>query len=240
MSRLKKNWTQAAALMIFMVLLLAGCTTFDACAYMQAILDVSYRNETEDYMELTGATQEDADKIFQNNLDATMHEFHTAELSEELEESYRSLFEKTVKQVKYTVGEAAEGEGDGYTIDVSVEPILLFDNTYEEFQKKAEEYAAEISNNVMKGEEMPSDEEIQNQIYQTYYEVLTEELDAGLTYGEAKNITVHINKTEEGIYEIPEKDLRTLDQAMISQKKLEKESQKEAKEESGKTPEKIE
>ena len=74
MSRLKKNWTQAAALMIFMVLLLAGCTTFDACAYMQAILDVSYRNETEDYMELTGATQEDADKIFQNNLDATMHE----------------------------------------------------------------------------------------------------------------------------------------------------------------------
>ena len=117
-----------------------------------------------------------------------------------------------------------------------MEPILLFDNTYEEFQKKAEEYAAEISNNVMKGEEMPSDEGIQNQIYQTYYEVLTEEL----TYGEAENITVHINKTEEGIYEIPEKDLRTLDQAMISQKKLEKESQKEAKEESGKTPEKIE
>lgn len=70
--------------------------------------------------------------------------------------------------------------------------------------------------------------------------MLTEELDAGLTYGEAENITVHINKTEEGIYEIPEKDLRTLDQAMISQKKLEKESQKEAKEESGKTPEKIE
>ena len=48
------------------------------------------------------------------------------------------------------------------------------------------------------------------------------------------------NNGEEGIYEIPEKDLRTLDQAMISQKKLEKESQEEAKEESGKTPEKIE
>ena len=170
-------------------------------------------------MELTGAAQEDADAIFQNNLDATMHEFQTAELSEELEESYRSLFEKTVKQVKYTVGEAVEEE-DGYTVDISVEPILLFDNTYEEFQKKAEEYAAEISNHVMEGEEMPSDEEIQDHIYQTYYEVLTEELEAGLTYGETENITVHIHKTEDGVYEIPDEDLRALDQAMISRKKL--------------------
>ena len=37
-------------------------------------------------MELTGATEEEANEIFQNNLDATMHEFHTADLSEELEE----------------------------------------------------------------------------------------------------------------------------------------------------------
>lgn len=223
MSRLRKSWTRAAVLMAVMSVLLGGCTKFDACAYMQALLDVSYRNETEGYMELTGAAQEDANEIFQNNLDATMHEFHTAELSEELEESYRSLFEKTVKQVKYTVGEAVEEE-DGYTIDISVEPILLFDKTYEVFQKKAEEYAAEISNQVMKGEEMPSDEEIQDHIYQTYYEVLTEELEDGLTYGEAESITVHICKTEDGVYEIPDEDLRALDQAMISREKLEKEN----------------
>lgn len=223
MSRLKKSWTRAVALVGVMSVLLGGCTKFDACAYMQALLDASYRNETEDYMELTGAGQEDANEIFRNNLDATMHEFHTAELSPELEENYRSLFEKTVKQVKYTVGEAVEEE-DGYMIDISVEPILLFDNTYEVFQKKAEEYAAEISNNVMKGEEMPSDEEIQNHIYQTYYEVLAEELEGDLSYGEAESITVHIYKTEDGIYEIPEEDLRTLDKAMISRKKLEKDS----------------
>ena len=89
MSRLKKNWMQAAALVTVMTVLLGGCTAFDACAYMQAILDVSYKNETEDYMELTGATEEEANEIFQNNLDATMHEFHTADLSEELEDLMR-------------------------------------------------------------------------------------------------------------------------------------------------------
>lgn len=243
MNRLKKNWMRAAALVTAMTVLLSGCTAFDACAYMQAILDVSYKNETEDYMELTGATEEEAKEIFQNNPDATMHEFNTAELSEELEESYRTLFEKTVKQVKYTVGEAADAEGGGYTIDISVEPILLFDNTYDEFQKKAEEYAAEISNRVMNGEEMPSDDEIQNHVYQTYYDVLTEELDAGLAYGEAKNITVHINKTEEGVYEIPEEDLRALDQAMISQEKLgqgNREAVKNEKNNKNETAEKLE
>ncbi len=220
MSRLKKSWMRTTALLAGLVILLGGCTKFDACAYMQAILDVSYKNETEDYIEITGATQEEADEIFQKNLDATMHEFNTADLSEELEKNYRSLFEETVKQVKYTVGEAAEGEEDGYTVKIAVEPILLFDDTYEEFQRKAEEYAADISNNVMNGGEMPTDDEIQNQVYQTYYDVLTEELNAGLTYGEAENITVHICKTEEGVYEIPEEDLRALDQAMISQEKI--------------------
>lgn len=220
MGKLKKSRIRTASLLTGLMILLGGCTKFDACAYMQAILDVSYKNETEDYMELTGASQEEANEIFHKNLDATMHEFHTADLSEELEENYRSLFEETVKQVKYTVGEATEGDGDNYTVEIAVEPILLFDDTYEEFQKQAEEYAAEISNDVMNGGEMPSDEEIQNHVYQTYYDVLTEEMNTGLTYGEAENITVHINKTEEGVYEIPEEDLRALDQAMISQEKI--------------------
>lgn len=220
MSRMKKSWTRTVALLTGLTMLLWGCTTFDACAYMQAILDVSYKNETGDYIEITGATQEEADEIFRKNLDATMHEFNTADLSDELEESYRSLFEETVKQVKYTVGEAVKGEGDDYTVEIAVEPILLFDDTYEEFQKKAEEYAAEISNDVMNGGDMPSDDEIQDHVYQTYYDVLTERSNAGLTYGEAENITVHISRTEEGVYEIPEADLRALDQAMISQEKI--------------------
>lgn len=220
MSRLKKSRIRTAALLTVLMILLGGCTKFDACAYMQAILDVSYKNETEDYIELTGATQEEANEIFYKNLDATMHEFNTADLSEELEESYHSLFEETVKQVKYTVGEATEGDGADYAVEIAVEPILLFDDTYEEFQRQAKEYAAEISNDVMNGGKMPSDEEIQNHVYQTYYNVLTEELNTGLAYGEAENITVHINKTEEGVYEIPDEDLRALDQAMISQEKI--------------------
>lgn len=220
MGRRKRTWIQMLALLAGMAAMLSGCTTFDACAYMQAILDVSYKNQTESYMEITGATQEEADAIFQKNLDAAMHEFSATELPQDLEENYRLLFEDTVKQVKYTVGEAEEGENHSYTVEVAVEPILLFDDTYEEFQNKTEEYASEISNDVMNGEEMPSDDEIQNQVYQTYYEVLQAGLSNGLAYGDARSITVHINRMEDGSYEIPDEDLRAIDQAMISQEKL--------------------
>lgn len=200
--------------------LLAGCTKFDACAYTQAILDVSYKNQTEDYMDITGASQEEADAVFQKNLDTTMQEFKTIELPEELEADYRILFEDTVKQVKYAVGEAQESEDGGFTVDVSIEPLLLFDDTYEEFQAKAEAYAEGITNDVMNGADMPSEEEIQENIYRIYYEVLRAGLNAGVHYGTAENITVHIKKTEDGIYEIPAEDIQTLDAVMISQEKL--------------------
>lgn len=61
-------------------------------------------------------------------------------------------------------------------LELTVEPMLLFDDTYEEFQNKAEEYAKGVTDSVMKGAEMPKDTEIQNRIYQMYYEILREEL----------------------------------------------------------------
>lgn len=217
---MKKNRIGAVGLLLAVIIMLGGCTRFDAAAYTQAVLDVSYKNQTESYIELTEASAEDAETIFQKNLDATMEAFKSMKLSDELEKNYRNLFENIVKQVKYTVGEAAETEEGNYTVDVTVEPITLFDDTYEEFQKKAEEYAAGITNAVMNGEAMPSDEEMQASVYQIYYEILKAGLDSGVKYGEPETVTMHINKTEDKTYEVAEEDIRALDEKLISQKKL--------------------
>ncbi|MCI8836394.1 MAG: hypothetical protein HFH24_13745 [Ruminococcus sp.] len=220
MSKTKRKKLCLAGLLIGVMFLLSGCTAFDACTYTQAVLDVSYKNQTEDYMEITGASQEEADEIFQRNLDTTMQDFKSMELSGELEENYRKLFEEIIKQVNYTVGEAVKEENGDFTVDVEIKPVLLFDDTYEEFQKKSEEYAASITSDVMEGAEMPSDEEIQAKVYQIYYEVLQAGLEAGPHFGETEKVTVHIQKTEDGVYEIPSEDLKTLDASMISQEKL--------------------
>ena len=53
---------------------------FAAGEYVQAVLDTSYKNETDQYVEITGIPKEEAEKIFENNLYATMAGFEDSEM----------------------------------------------------------------------------------------------------------------------------------------------------------------
>ncbi len=217
MEKRKKRLVVAIVILnVFMIL--GGCSKFDAGVYAQAVLDASYKNQTEHYIELVEVDKKDADAIFQKNLDTTMEEFKTEKLSEELEHDYRALFEAIIKQVKYTVGKSEKEKDGSYAVEISVKPMTLFDDTYQNFQKKAEEYATEVTNSVMNGATMPTDEEIQEHVYRLYYEILKAELDAGVKYAKAESLIIHVVKKEAGGYEINRKDLQVLDGKLISRK----------------------
>ena len=139
---------------------------FDPVRYVQAVLDVSYKEETEEYSKMTGTSRKEAEAVFEKNLDVTMEKFHSSAISET-------------------------------------------------FQSKAEEYAQSITNEVMKGMEIPSEEEMQGQVYQIYYDVLNEALQEGIRYGNKKKLKLHVEKGEDGAYEIREKDRRKLDQLLV-------------------------
>lgn len=138
MNRKRKIW--AVLLTATALVLLGGCgKKFDASGYTKALLDVSYKNETEKYIELTGSSKEAAEEIFENRMDVTMEGFDSMDFPSELEDKFRTLFESLTKNVKYTVGEALEDENGSFTVDVSIEPVTLFDDTYDEFQKQAKD-----------------------------------------------------------------------------------------------------
>lgn len=216
-----KSRKQMAVVISFCIcVLLCSCSSFDASGYVKAVLDSSYKNQTETYIELTGITEEDAQKIFQNNLDVTMQAFKSEKLSAELEMQYRELFGQILKQVKYSVGEAQKEKDGSYKTIVTIEPITLFDDTYHSFQAEAEVYAKSITDAVMNGEPMPSDEEIQEQVYQLYYDILKNAMDSGVEYGTAEKLELHIEKKDRKTYEIRKEDLQTLDGKLISRKLL--------------------
>lgn len=217
---------RTAVIVTMACMMFGGCSRFDAGAYAQAVLDAAYKNQTESYIELTETTKEEADAFFQKRLNATMEEFKAEKLSSELEDDYKNLFEQIMKQVKYTVGESRKEEDCSYSVDVSVEPVTLFDDTYQSFQKKAEEYAASVTERVMNGEEMPADEEIQEEVYKLYYEILKTELEAGVKYGDARELTLHIIRKEDGNYEINSEDLRALEEKLISRKVIAEDAEK--------------
>ena len=188
---------------------------FDPEAYVQAVLGVSYKKQTEEYEEITGVPEDEAEAVFEENLDAAMAEFESSPMPEELRPQYRELFGEIAMQVSYTVGETQKEEGGSYAVQVMVKPLTLFADTYDAFQQRAEEYAGQVTDSVMQGGEMPSDEEMQSQVYQIYYDVLSEALDAGLLYGEAQETVLHVRKNEDGEYEIDAEDMKTLDGLLI-------------------------
>ena len=183
----KKRGIVSILILSMAVMMLSGCARkFDASGYTKAVLDVCYKGETEQYMKLT------------------------------LQASYKEFFEDLAKNVKYTVGEAVPDKKGNFTVDVSVEPITNLQDTYEEFMTKTEEYTTQVSNDIINGGETPSEQEMQNKVFEIYYNILRTSIDAGINYGEAQTVTMHVNKGNNNVYEIPEADLTALDELTIA------------------------
>lgn len=188
---------------------------FDAGEYVRAVLDVSYKNKTDKYVEITGVPEEEAAQIFEDNLNATMKGFETSSMPEELLPQYRELFSELAKRVSYTVGQPVKKEAGVYEVTVKVKPVTLFPDTYGTFQEKAQEYADQVTNSVMNGAEMLGEEEMQNQIYQIYYDVLKSHVDSGMLYGEAEDVVLRVKKEGSREFTIDQDDMDKLDSMLI-------------------------
>lgn len=79
---------------------------FDPQEYVQAFLDVSYKQKTESYIKQTGISEKEAKQIFEDNLDYTIEKFPEHVMTDEMAEEYRELFADLAKKTSYTVGEA--------------------------------------------------------------------------------------------------------------------------------------
>ena len=127
----------------------------------------------------------------------------------------QTRFADLAKKTSYTVGEAIREENGTYQVVLTVKPITLLKDTYAEFQEKAQEYATKVSNDVMNGQAMPEETQMQTEIYQIYYEVLSQAAEKGLKYGKPNKIVLHVEKDKEGKYEIRKADLQNLDHLLI-------------------------
>lgn len=202
---------------VMMISLLGGCARkFDAASYTQAVLDVSFKNQTEQYIKMTGSSKDAAEKIFSKNIDAVMG-VEALKLPKDLQDKFRKLYENLVKDVKYTVGKAVEDKNKNFTIDVKIEPILLGDSLTE-FQKQTKDYANKVSNDVMNGAAVPTQEEMQKHVYELYYNILKKTVDDGIKYGKPETVPIHVNKTKGKIYEIAQSDMNIVIRKLISQK----------------------
>ena len=89
--------------------------------------------------------------------------------------------------------------------------IYSFNDTYQELQKQTEDYATQVSNEVMNGASLPSETDMQTHVFEIYHDILRNYLDQGMKYGDPETITVHVNKDDKNVYTIADEDISKID-----------------------------
>lgn len=210
MKAIRKRNVSLAMVVVMALTMLAGCgmKPDDAKAYVQATLDAGYKADFDEYAKITDSTKEDAQKLFDNNIDTVTNSlgFGALGASEETTEKYRELLKEIFAKAKYTVGDVKEKDG-GFEVVVNAEPMQIFSGVQDELVTKLQEKVAKSG--------QPKEEEINQLAIDMLYDLLTEKL-ASVTYGEPQSVTVHVTKDSNNVWNITESDLQAVDAALFT------------------------
>ena len=190
----KIKWLVIAACAAVMTLMLTACgEKFDPSAYVQASLDAAIHGDYAQYMELTGATEEEAQEEFGDVMEGFNEGISELGLSDEMNEQFETLMVDVCKKTKYQVGESREIAG-GYEVDVEIQPITnVFDA--EALEQGLTDAMDDYLNEVMTSGEVPTEEEITQWAGQKMYDLLSERAE-NIEYGEPQTVTIKIGNEE--------------------------------------------
>lgn len=206
---MKKRASFMIIISICCSILAGGCgkkmTTEDAPVYIQAVLDSRYRSDYNAYMEYRKCTEEEAAQLHEHGLNSVLSLIKIADtsVSSELKDQYRELFAGLHNICKYTVG-AAEEDGDGFTVDVTVQPFSMFDGIDQSLIDVLHTEDAM---------EMTTDEQLYQLIYEEMYNLISPRLSVP-EYGSPETVILHIQPDENKVQTVSDEDLNALD-AMI-------------------------
>ena len=219
-------------LTLALVLCLAACNLFgvggvtkqDAVDYVKAQMDVIYKGEYQDYLDLVAdSTQEECQEAHEEKMTTEAEylmnllaiEYPTEELTARFADLYRQIFAKA----DYTVQEASRLDDGSYSVKVVVRPIDIIDqlnSAWYDFSEEFEAKYADVDPNTM------TDAEWEDWYVNTYdadygqsLAALLESLIPSLGYMEETSILVQVQPDEDGYYYLSEDDFANLDWLVV-------------------------
>lgn len=201
----------------------AVCTCFTGCGnaaktytdYVQAVLDVSYMGITAEYMEMTDSTQEEADAVYQDEVDYLVqlicynYDVVTEYVNEGTMTGYEALAKDLLKKCKYTVQDAVKS-GSAYHITVVCEPV--------DFWEISTDAVNDYYNNEF-AEKYESATEDQLEALEAEYAVevlnILNPLVGQVGYKDPVNKIVEITVDDDGTYGISDQDWLDIDDLLL-------------------------
>lgn len=189
---------------------LGGCGgSFDASAYVKALMDNSYKGDSSAFLEEEVGTKEQAEKLYEEGIDTEMSGITTGvQLSDELKSEFRDVLKDVFKNVKYTVGDATKKD-DSYEVEVKYQKMNIFAPAMETFTADSEAYVADMTQKAANGEDTPSEEEINEQVYTMLKDAIKGAI-GSVTYDDEETTTVRI-ELKDKVWTPNEDDLYNLE-----------------------------
>ncbi len=183
--------------------------------YVESLIAINYLGETKSYMEASGATQEEADTLYQGNVEFLTDNiltYYGVNITDapEMRDEYIELSKHIYSKVNYDVS-AAYPDGSVYLLDVTIYPIDLFAQTSDEVVAYVDAFNEGVKNGDYNDYTLT---EYETEFSKGLLNILNEGC-INMTYCEPVTITVEI--VEEGdTYYLKERDFLRIDAAMIS------------------------
>lgn len=209
MKKIIKTVIICMCVMIFGVF--TGCSSkVDAQAYLTALLDVSYKNDSKIFVDMELGTFEEATAFYEQGIDSEMKAYlANFNVSEELESEFRQLLKDMFAKVKYNVTDAKKLEDGSYVVTVSYEKMIIYKPVKEEYDKVVEGLYKEWS----ESGEIPSDDEINELLNEALKDCIRMTLEnAG--YEQAATTEVRIDLTN-NVYTPNQEDVIKLEELLF-------------------------
>lgn len=203
------------ALMLFSLTGCAGNLDKKYQNYIKSLIAINYLGASDDYIKATGANKEDAEALYQANVELMADNilaYYGVVITDapEMRDGYVELAKNIYSKVNYSVSKAYK-QDDSYYVDVTIHPINLFVQT----KDSVGNYISKFNTSVLNGNY--NDHTLAE--YETEFSTgLLELLNDGclnMTYGDPVVVTVKIIETESTYY-ISDEDFLAIDAAMIA------------------------
>ena len=208
--------TRRIALLLACVLVvgvLGGCgNKFDARAYLQAMLDLSYKNDTTEFMDLKLGTAEEAAKVYESGVDTAMTKFlEGVTVSDELEAEFRQLVQDMYGNAKYTV-DSAEKQDDEWVVTITYEKMMIFEAMLANYETAVTNLYTEWSG-VADEAQLPTEEEMTDALLVALKDSMRDAI-ANAEYAEPATTTVKIELIDD-VWTPNSKDIENLEMLLF-------------------------
>lgn len=178
----------------------------DAAAYMKAYLDVTFKNDAGTYLNLNIGTADEAAELYEETLDKdTINDLLDSLGFEEVQADERlDLIKRILSSVRYNVVKAEKQNDGSYVVTIAYEKMNIYMPTVDAYIKRAESMIAGWNRAGSAGREVPSFEEMNEQLIETYTECLKESFE-NATYEKSQNATIKLTVVNKK-YEINKED----------------------------------